>query len=244
MKKSFSSFFICIFSILVFSSCSTAEKATPSGFLNNYSDMKDGVYFTQEQIKNGVDFSQFKQVKVAPVDTGFLNDKTSCEPGEIENLAHEFRQDVEAQLKKEGFTVTSNLSGDTLVIQIALTNVEPPNVALNVGLEAAGAFSPVPLPLDDDGKTAFEGKITRGTTGEVLVRFSEERSGAGDEMSIETMTVGNYQRFTNTQAVFNGWAKTIAEMVKDLTQKVDPATKSQTGKQSRALTKQLIGMVA
>jgi len=52
---------------------------------------------------------------------------------------------------------------------------------------------PVPLPFDQDGKTAFEGRILEGTTGRVLVKFAEERTGSGDKMDVQAMTVGKYQ---------------------------------------------------
>jgi hypothetical protein len=103
------------------------------------------------------------------------------------------------------------------VISLALTNVELPDRLFNAGMTAASVMSPVPLPFDKDGKTAVEGKILDGATGQVLMEFAEVRSGAGDQRSLKTMTVGKYQKFTNTQAVFAGWAQTLAKMLQTLT---------------------------
>jgi len=128
------------------------------------------------------------------------------------------------------------------VLSIALTNVEPPNVLLNAGLTAASFMAPVPLPFDQDGKTSFEGKATDGASGRELISFAEERTGSGDKMSLKAMTVGKYQRFTNTQAVFAAWAQTIAEMLTDLHSGVNGADKSQTGQKTKAMTKQLVGL--
>ena len=60
-------------------------------------------------------------------------------------------------------------------------------------------------------------RITDGVTGQSLIEFAEVRSGSGDKMSLKAMTVGKYQKFTNTQAVFAGWAQTIAKMLQTLT---------------------------
>lgn len=212
--------------------------------MSDYSDLKQGTYFKQEYVAQGVDFTKFKAVKVAPVSLSFLDHRTGCNTDELENLGREFRQDIEAQLTKQGFSLASHPGSDTLVLSVALTNVEPPNALLNAGLTAASFMAPVPLPFDKDGKTSFEGKIADGATGKDLIAFAEERSGSGDHMSLKAMTVGKYQKFTNSQAVFAGWAQSIAEMLKDLSSGVNPADKSQTGKKSKAMTKQLVGMVA
>ena len=242
-KTTYLSCFILVFFALAFSGCSTASVGTPSGFLKNYSDLNEGTYFKQEHVAKNANFSGYKTVKVAPVNLSYLDNQTSCDTGELENLAREFREDIEAQLKKDGFTVTSNPHEKTLVISLALTNVEPPNRLLNAGLTAASVFAPVPLPFDQDGKTSFEGKITDGITGQPLVEFAEVRSGSGDQMSIKAMTVGKYQKFTNTQAVFAGWAQTIAKMLQHLTAGTTPSDTDQNTQQGKSLTKQAAGLV-
>ncbi len=209
--------FILLLLALSVSGCSTASVGTPSGFLNDYSDLQAGTYFKQEYVPKGANFIGYKAVKVAPVNLSHLDNASSCDTGELENLASEFREDVEAQLKKSGFTVSSNPSGRTLVISLALTNIETPDRLFNVGMTAVSVMSPVPLPFDKDGQTAVEGKIMDGTTGQLLMEFAEVRSGSGDKRSLKTMTVGKYQKFTNTQAVFAGWAQTIAKMLQTLT---------------------------
>jgi len=202
---------------LCFSGCSTASVGTPSGFLQDYSDLQDGTYFKQEYVPRGAKFSGYKAVKVASVNLSHLDNQSACDAGDLENLAREFREDVEGQLEKSGFTTTSDPSGRTLVISLALTNIETPDRLFNAGLTAASVVSPVPLPFDQDGKTAVEGKITDGATGELLMEFAEVRSGAGDHRTLKTLTVGKYQKFTNTQAVFAGWAQTLAKMLQSMT---------------------------
>ena len=202
---------------MTFSGCSTASVGTPSGFLQDYAGLQEGTYFKQEYAPKGTTLSGYKAVKVAPVNLSHLDNASSCDTGELENLAKEFREDVEAQLKTGGFTVSSDPSGRTLVISLALTNIETPDRLFNVGMTAASVLSPVPLPFDKDGQTAVEGKITDGATGQLLMEFAEVRSGSGDKKSLKTLTVGKYQKFTNTQAVFSGWAKTIAKMLTALT---------------------------
>ena len=242
-KSACLSCFILISLALSFSGCSTASVGTPSGFLQDYSGLQDGTYFKQEYVPKGTSLAGYKTVKVAPVNLSHLDDQSSCNTGDLENLAKEFREDVEAQLTKSGFTVTSDPSGHTLVISLALTNIETPDRLFNVGMTAASVMSPVPLPFDKDGKTAFEGKITDGATGELLMEFAEVRSGSGDKMSLKAMTVGKYQKFTNTQAVFAGWAQTLARMLQNLTAGTTLSGGEKSSQKGKALTKQAVGMV-
>jgi hypothetical protein len=208
---------------LTFSGCSTASVGTPSGFLQDYSDLQDGTYFKQEYIPKGTSFVGYKTIKVAPVNLSHLDNASSCNTDELENLAREFRKDVETQLANSGFALTSDPTAHALVISLALTNIETPDRLFNVGMTAASVISPVPLPFDKDGETAVEGKITDGTTGRLLMEFAEVRSGAGDKRSLKTLTVGKYQKFTNTEAVFAGWSQTIATMLQALTAETQPA---------------------
>ena len=216
-RTAYLSCFVLWLLALSFSGCSTASVGTPSGFLKDYSALQDGTYFKQEYVPKGTRFSGYKAVKVAPVNLSHLDNQSSCDVGDLENLARDFREDVQKQLQKSGFQVSSDPSGHTLVISLALTNIETPDRLFNVGMTAASVISPVPLPFDRDGKTALEGKITDGTTGNLMMEFAEVRSGAGDKRSLKTLTVGKYQKFTNTQAVFAGWAQTLAKMLKTMT---------------------------
>lgn len=241
-KKTFSCqllVLVCVAFLLV--GCSTAKVADPSGFLGDYSSLQEGAYFKQQYIALGIDFSKYRHIEVAPVNLSYLAGKTACDPADLENLATEFRKNIEDELTKAGFVVTSVPTAETLIISLALTNVEPPNAVLNAGLAAASFFAPVPLPFDQDGKTSFEGKISDAATGRSLAEFAEERTGSGDKMSLKAMTVGKYMKFTNTQAVFEGWSETIAGMLKNLTSNADPG--SQTAKKNKAMAKQLIGAV-
>ncbi len=209
--------FILLLLALSLSGCSTASVGTPSGFLKDYSNLQDGTYFKQEYVPRGTSFLGYKTVKVAPVNLSHLDNESSCDSSDLESLAKQFREDVEGQLQKQGFKVTSDPSGHTLVISLALTNIETPDRLFNVGMTAASVVSPIPLPFDKDGKTAIEGKLSDGETGQILMEFAEVRSGAGDKRTLKTLTVGKYQKFTNTQAVFAGWAQTIAKMLQSLT---------------------------
>ena len=203
---------------LLFSSCATAREATPSGFLGNYSNMKEGTYFKQEAVEPGADFKKFKAVKVAPVNLSYLDTRTGCDTGELENLGSEFRKNVEDQLREQGFTITASPGENTLILSLALTNIEPPDALVNAGLTAASIVTPFPTSIfDKDGKTSFEGKLIDGATGKELAQFAEERTGAGGKMNLKTLTVGKYKKFTNTQAVFSGWSKNLGSMLKDLT---------------------------
>lgn len=200
---------------LIFSACSTASQGTPSGFLNDYSSMTQGSYFMQESSSEGLSFSGYKAVKVAPVNLTYLERQTACDTEELENLAGEFRADIEAQLQKQGIPTTSAPGEGVLILSVALTNIEPPDAIANAGLTAVSIATPIPASIfDKDGKTSFEGKLTDGLTGRQLMTFAEERSGAGGKMNLKTLTVGKYKKFINTEAVFSVWADKMAKMIR------------------------------
>lgn len=212
---------------LFISGCSSTPDNTTSGFLDNYSELEKGVYFKSEYIDSEASFSDITAVKVAPVNLSHLDDKTSCDTNELEKLAGEFRANVEKELQAAGFTITSTPGENVAIVRLALTNIEPPKVLQNVAVTAASVFSPVPLPFDNDGTTAFEGQITKGASDKAIIEFAEMDSGAGG-FSVKSKLVGNYTKFTNTEILFKNWSHNIARMLKDLKEgtKAGPPSKA------------------
>lgn len=207
--------------LVLISGCLTTEESTRSGFLNDYSILKKGNYFNEEHISSGAKFSEYNQVKVAPIDFSYLADKTACSTDELETLGREFREVIEKELTKAGFTISPNPLDKTLVVKLAVTNIEPPNVAFNV---ASAVFCPVPG-IDSDGCTSCEGKVVDGTTGKTLIEFAETQSGSGKGINVKAMAVGGFTKFTNTESVFNGWAANIATMLSNLKTGTKPGKK-------------------
>ena len=213
--------------------CSSTPDSTTSGFLNNYSELEQGVYFKSEYIDTGFDFADVTDVKVVPVNLNYLDDKTSCDTKELEKLASEFRDNVEKELQAAGFTATSTPHDNALIIRLALTDIEPPKVLQNVAVTAAGVFSPVPLPFDNNGTTAFEGKITTASSDEPIAEFAEMDSGAGG-FNVKSKLIGNYTKFTNSEILFKNWSHQIAKMLKDLKEGKKAAPPSGAKKIGRA----------
>ncbi|MDD5084997.1 MAG: DUF3313 family protein [Candidatus Omnitrophica bacterium] len=210
--------------LVLVSGCVTDQAATRSGFLNDYSVLKKGKHFNEEHVSSGAKFSEYNQVKVAPIDFSYLADKTACSTDELETLGREFREVIEKKLTESGFTISANPLGKTLVVKLAVTNIEPPNVAFNV---AAAVFCPVPG-IDSDGCTSLEGKIVDGATGKTMIEFAETQSGSGKGINVKAMAVGGFTKFTNTESVFKGWATGIASMLSDLKTGAEPNKKSET----------------
>jgi len=195
--------------------CAGMSEPSPSGFLPDYSEMKAGTYFVQEYASENADFSKYDSIKIAPVNFEHIIDKTVCSADDLEELGQAFRKDLEEQLTAQGFKMTPVPTGKTLVLSIAITNVELPARVFN----AAKSFVPFPfsmIPTDTDGTTAFEGKISDGATGKVLIEIAEQASGAGDSHDVKAMIVGGYAKFMNAETVFKRWAEKIAEMLSNL----------------------------
>ncbi|HNV85810.1 MAG TPA: DUF3313 family protein [Candidatus Omnitrophota bacterium] len=227
MKKSvFMKFSILLTLVSLVAGCAGLSETSPSGFLQNYSEMSKGTYFVQEHASPTANFSKYDSVKIAPVNFDYLTDKTVCSADDLEDLGHAFRKDLEEQLTAQGFKITAVPTEKTLVLSIAITNVELPARVFN----AAKSLAPFPfsmIPTDTDGTTAFEGKITDGPSGKVLAQFAEQASGAGDSHDVKAMIVGGYAKFMNAETVFKRWAEKIAEMLSNLK---ELSQESKTGK--------------
>ncbi len=197
--------------IVMLAGCATATTGLPTGFLPDYSRLETGKYFLQEYAVEGADFTRYDSVKVAPVNFGYLINKTSCKAGDLEDLGRAFREDMEKEFTAKGYRIASVPTEKTLIVEAAVTDIELPEVLVN----AAMNLSPVPVGmlLDTNGATAFEAKILDGATGRVLMEIAEKQKGSGSNLDVGALAVGGYINFVNAKAVFRGWAKNMALML-------------------------------
>lgn len=180
-----------------------ASAAPDAGFIDNPQLLKedDKMPFDAVWFKDGVDFSKFKTVYVAPVDTSHLLkldwwDKANIAPGDQEAQAKElgeyFRDQVKGQFTDDDqnrFTVVDTPGSDTLVVELAIVEVVPTKVWLNaIGYALLGAL--------DQGTTAFEGRFRDGGTKEVIAEFKDREYGQMDLVSLADFQWNRHSRHT------------------------------------------------
>ena len=126
----------------------------------------------------------FNQIAVAPVDVRHLrarSDLFSRRGGKdrrpVGEMANYMRTRFEQQITKGGaYKVARKKGPKTLVLELALVELNPSNVGVNAVKTGAQVFVPGAGFLGGQftrGKFAVEGKLRNGETGELLMQFAD-----------------------------------------------------------------------
>lgn len=185
-----------------------ASAYNPSAFLDGVPPLKEGKYFKQEYLAGGTDFSQYRKIKVMPVQLSYLEDRDRFSPEELDRLAELFHEELENRLRASYKILNPGQDSDrqTLVVTPALVQVKTPMRVLNAATTVL-VFVPV-----TSGSAAFEAKITDGFSGKLLAVASEKRTSGKDTKSL---TVGAYAKFTHAESAFKEWAEHLSGMLAD-----------------------------
>lgn len=180
-----------------------ASAAPDAGFLDQPQLMHkdDNLPYDAVWFKEGVDFTKFKTVYVAPVDTTHLLDqdwwdKSNFAPGDQESQAKELAEYFREQVKNEfidddenRYTVVDTAQSDSLIVELAIVEVVPTKIWLNaIGYVLLGAL--------DQGLTAFEGRFRDGETNEVIAEFKDREYGQIDVVSLADFEWCRHSRHT------------------------------------------------
>ncbi|MDD4980799.1 MAG: DUF3313 family protein [Candidatus Omnitrophica bacterium] len=134
-------------------------------------------------IRPGADFKIYEAIFIDKVDLSRAKVKNTKIPDtkiadeDINNLGEEM---LERFSKTLGFVMSvipnrEEAAGKkVLYISLKLNDISQTNVGFNTALEAAGHFSPVPLPEGPEGTFSFEGIISDFSTQERLITISDE----------------------------------------------------------------------
>ncbi len=203
---SFTSAILSALSLLSLSAAAIGCKASAApdaGFITNPEVLRedDKMPFDAVWFKEGADFNKYKTVYVAPIDTSHLLkqdwwDKANIAPGDQESQAKEladyFQKQVEQQFTDDDenrYQLVTTPGDDTLIVELAIVEVVPTKVWLNViGYIAAGAL--------DQGTTAFEGRFRDGKTKEVIAEFKDREYGQMDVVSLADFEWCRHSRHT------------------------------------------------
>ncbi len=192
-----------------------AGPAPDAGFIQNPEVLRqdDKLPFDAVWFKEGVDFSKFQTVYIAPVDTTHLLnldwwDKANIAPGDQQSQAEElgeyFRNKVKGQFAdddKNKHTVVDTPGDDTLIVELAIVEVVPTKVWLNaIGYILAGQL--------DNGLTAFEGRFRDGKTKEVIAEFKDREYG-----QIDIVSLADFQWNRHSRHTVEVWGDQLEEVV-------------------------------
>jgi hypothetical protein len=128
---------LLVYWVLLITGCATTQQTRsvePSGFLGDYSQLKEGVkdrallYYLDPDAK----FSKYNQVMIDPVSMWVTEDSTlkDLPKDELLNLGHYFYMAVRRQLEPD-YAIVENPGPNTMRIRLALTEAKGSKVVLD-----------------------------------------------------------------------------------------------------------------
>jgi hypothetical protein len=161
----------------------------------------------------------FNRIAIAPVNTEYLRARNDIfarswnkkERRPVGEMAAYMRNRFQKQFAKSGaYQVVSRPGDDTLVLEMALVELGPTNVAGNAVRTGAQVFVPGAGFLGSQftrGKIAVEGKLRNAETGEVLMQFTDR---AHDKTSL--ISFRDFSPYAHDRRAINEWAKQVDEL--------------------------------
>lgn len=186
-----------------------------SGFLGDYSslvpDAKNGDLLLYEKDANVL--KKYNKFILDPVTVYLLPGAQArgFDADDMERLTKYFHDAVTDELTKGGgYEIVTTPGPDVLVLNVAITNVEPTggkkNAALT-GATTAASVATVPgislaVPRISVGKVGIEGEMLDSTSGDRLVAFVTSKGGRRWFSGLNA-----YKKWADIQAAFRSWAK-------------------------------------
>lgn len=107
------------------------------------------------------------------------------------------------------FTVRDEPSNDSLVLEIAITEISPNLPEVSAAATVAGVFIPGTgiIRLFGSGSIAIEGMVRDGRTGELLAAFRDREADKSAPISVR-----DYQMYAHIRRTMDDWADQLAEL--------------------------------
>jgi hypothetical protein len=175
--------------------------------------------------KPGVDFSKYRKIYVADVDTRYMLAHTTWDEGErqgeIENDVRELAVYTKAQIEKEfredpnhRFQVLKAPSRDkdAVIFEVAITEIVPSKVLLN----ALGYVAPFGIGMavaavryisKDESSAAFEARVRDGSTNVVIAMVADREAEQLAIVSVRGMTW-----YSHAKAMIDQWAHQFVQV--------------------------------
>lgn len=217
----FKSLLICLFLLFVssFSQTLYAEKAQPSGFLKDYSNLKKGegedpllFYINPE-----TDFSKYTKIFIKPIQVWKQSDDSlkDVSEGDLNLLSHLLYQSLNTELEKD-YEIVGIYGSDVMVLGVAITEAKGSNVALDTVtsiLPQARLLSKVKkLATGTEafvGGAAIEAEIVDSVSGSRLMAMVDEKSGS---KSIK----GSTNTWSDVEKAYQEWAQGLKNRLEKL----------------------------
>jgi hypothetical protein len=210
---------ICMLVIGFPASAQDSPKQAPdgrevSGFLGDYSglvpDAKNGDLLLYKKDANVL--KKYNKFILDPVTMYLLPEARDrgIDPDDLDRLARYFQDAITDELEKSGYEIVTDPGPDVLVLNVAITNVEPTGRGKNAALKGAATAASVAVapgagllvPRLSVGKVGIEGEMLDSTSGDRMVAFV---TGKGGRRWFSGLNA--YKKWGDIEAAFRSWAK-------------------------------------
>ncbi|PIQ85024.1 MAG: hypothetical protein COV74_10525 [Candidatus Omnitrophica bacterium CG11_big_fil_rev_8_21_14_0_20_45_26] len=205
--------FLAMLAALTFTGCQTLRihKSSPTENAVQPYPYESASTFHHVWIKPGVDFYQYTELKISPVNISHLLEMSWWRPGGTVDLAQDtqvlalyaeqtfteaFRQD-----ETHHFDVVEFTGSKTLILETALIDVTPSRVALNT------LGYPILKRPSKEGSAILEARLRDASSGEVLMTLADKEQGDTSILSLKDLTW-----YGHTEAMINTWAKQLVQV--------------------------------
>ncbi len=187
-----------------------AKPAPDSGFLeesNKMTDSRERAPFHRAWVDPAYSSTNYGSILVAPVNTEYVEQQSSWAKTNVRQfrikedlakVAQEFQDTLKekfSESKDNRFAVVDKPRGDTMILEIAVTQLVPNKAFLGaIGLAAWAAPLPVGVPVGmlatfaDDGWMAIEGRVRDAKTGAVMAMFADREAAKTRVLDLEAVT--------------------------------------------------------
>jgi hypothetical protein len=184
--------------LLTFGGCSSAPRTTHTGFLSDYSSLKE--VNAQKMNYASPEIRDYRSFMVDPVQIksqqGELSAKDRAE------IASYFRDSFAGVLRDRGYTITQTPGPGTARVRLALTNVHESTWWMKIhpasNLSGAGR-----------GGAAMEGEVVDSVTGKQVAAVVQ--SGVGSQF-----TAFNFSTVSDIKSTIDEWAKNAGARLDEL----------------------------
>lgn len=201
-----------------------ARKATPSGFLGDYSQLKPGAdgEALLLYVNPKADFKAYQKILLDPIKVyAGKNGKIAKLPKEdLQKLVNYFDATIREQLKGDYTFVTTPGPG-VMRLQIALTEAKSSIVVLDV----LSSITPPGIAVSALKELATGSSTATGSVGaecQALDSVSHERLFAAVDMRVGQKYTGQFDKFNEwraAQGAFDYWAQRLKERLREVRQK-------------------------
>ena len=200
-----------------------AKPAPDSGFLEESSRMSDNrarAPFHRAWVDPAFSASNYQSILVAPVNTEYVEAQSTWAKANPRNIKikddlkmiatefHDIVVDKFRASKQNRFAIVEQPRGDTMVLELAITQLVPGKAFLGaVGMASWAAPAPVGVPVGaitsfaDDGWMAIEGRVRDAKTGTVMAMFADREAAKTRVVDLEAVTWYGHARES-----MNDWA--------------------------------------